>query len=328
MDVHEFVKKFSDLYVVDAIYKANREIELHDDILCSISGGSDSDIMLDLLSELGANYKTTYVWFDTGLEYDATKRHLKELENKYNVHIVPLKAKKPIPIVCNTYGQPFLSKQVSENIARLQKHNFKWEDKPFEELYKEYPKCKVALRWWCNDWGEGSRFNISYNTWLKEFMIENPPTFKTSNKCCSFAKKNVAKDYIANGSFDLNCVGVRKSEGGARAGAYKNCFTPSENGEIDQYRPIFWFDDASKQHYKEIQKIQNSDCYEVWGLKRTGCAACPFGRNYEYELKCIEQYEPKFYKAVNKIFGKSYEYTRKYREFQKRMKSDKNATLS
>ena len=321
MDVNNFVSRFRDLYVVDAIYKANREIERHDNIVCSISGGSDSDIMIDLLSELNANGKTTYVWFDTGLEYSATKQHLLDLETKYGVNIVRLKTKKPIPIVCNQYGQPFLSKQVSENIQRLQKHNFKWEDKSFEELYKEYPKCKVALRWWCNEWGEGSRFNIAYNTWLKEFMILNPPTFKISNKCCSFAKKNVAKDYIDNGNFDLNCVGVRKSEGGARAGAYKNCFTPSENGEIDQYRPIFWFDGESKQHYKEVQKIKNSDCYEVWGLKRTGCAACPFGRNYEFELECIKKYEPKFYKAVSNIFGDSYEYTKKYREFQKCMKN-------
>ena len=40
--------------------------------------------------------------------------------------------------------------QVSEWIERLQRHNFQWEDKSFDELYKEYPKCKVALQWWCN----------------------------------------------------------------------------------------------------------------------------------------------------------------------------------
>ena len=37
------------MYVVDAIYKANREIERYDNIVCSISGGSESDIMIDLL---------------------------------------------------------------------------------------------------------------------------------------------------------------------------------------------------------------------------------------------------------------------------------------
>lgn len=309
-----------DAWAQDAIYKADIQIKKHNKIACSISGGSDSDIMLDLLHRLDPEKKITYIWFDTGLEYEATKRHLKEIEQKYNIEIVPLKAKKPIPIAVREYGVPFLSKQVSERIARLQRHNFQWEDEPLDVLLKKYPKCRLALRWWCNDFGEKSKFNISYNTWLKEFLIQNPPTFRISNRCCDFAKKSVAKDYIENGDFDLSCVGVRKAEGGARSSAYKNCFTPSESGKVAQYRPLFWFDKNSKEIYKDSHDIKYSDCYEIWGLDRTGCAACPFGKNFEFELECIEKHEPKFYKAVNNIFGVSYEYTRKYKEFQKMMK--------
>ena len=65
--------------------------------------------------------------------------------------------------------------------------------------------------------------------------------------------------------------------------------------------------------------ITHSKCYTEYGLKRTGCAGCPFGRDFEQELDVIANYEPKLYKAVNNIFGDSYEYTRKYREFVKRM---------
>ena len=43
-------------------------------------------------------------------------------------------------------------------------------------------------------------------------------------------------------------------------------------------------------------------------------------RDFEYELEVIRKYEPKLFKAVNHIFGESYEYTRKYREFCKQMK--------
>lgn len=63
--------------------------------------------------------------------------------------------------------------------------------------------------------------------------------------------------------------------------------------------------------------IQHSRCYSEYGLKRTDCAGCPFGRDFEFELEVIKKYEPKLYKAVNKIFGDSYEYTRKYKEFVK-----------
>ncbi len=316
----EFVASIPDAMVQDAIFKADMHVERAEKIAVSISGGADSDMMLDLLYRVDDEKKSTYIWFDTGLEYEATKRHLKDLEEKYGIEIVRLKAKKPIPLTVRQYGVPFLSKRVSDQISRLQRHNFKWEDGTLEELLKKYPKCKAALRWWCNDWGEGSKFNIAYNTWLKEFMMQNPPTFKISEKCCHFAKKSVSNDYIANGDFDLSCIGVRKAEGGARSTAYKSCFTPQSGGKVAQYRPLFWFDNASKECYKKCQNIKHSDCYEVWGMDRTGCAACPFGKNFEFELECIQKYEPKFYVAVNNIFGASYEYTRKYREFQKMMK--------
>lgn len=284
-------------------------------IVCSISGGSDSDIMLDLFSKLDDENKIKYVWFDTGLEYEATKRHLRYLEQKYGIEIIRLKAKKPIPVSCKQYGQPFLSKQVSNYIARLQRHGFQWEDEELNVLLAKYPNCKVALRWWCNDWGEKSKFNICYNKWLKEFMIQNPPTFKISDMCCYYAKKAVGKDFANSGDYDLSCTGVRKSEGGARASAYKSCFTPTEVGKADNYRPLFWFDNEAKAVYKKSFEVVYSDCYEVWGLKRTGCAACPFGRDFEKELNCIETFEPKLYKAVNSIFGDSYAYTRAYRDF-------------
>lgn len=208
-------------------------------ILCSISGGSDSDVMLDIVWRCDKDNKVTYVWFDTGLEYQATKEHLKYLEEKYNIKIHPYKAIKPIPSSCKTYGQPFISKQVSEFIQRLQAHNFKWEDEDFDTLMKRYPKCKSALEWWCNAKGNGSSFNISRNKYLKEFMVANPPTFKISNKCCKYAKKDVMHKCISESDYDLDIYGVRKAEGGSRATAYKSCFDETDTG-CDNYRPLFW----------------------------------------------------------------------------------------
>ena len=54
-------------------------------VLCSISGGSDSDIVLDLITKFDNNKIVDYVFFDTGLEYQATKEHINFLENKYNI---------------------------------------------------------------------------------------------------------------------------------------------------------------------------------------------------------------------------------------------------
>lgn len=58
---------------------------------------------------------------------------------------------------------------------------------------------------------------------------------------------------------------------------------------------------------------------KIHGLDRTGCACCPFGKFFERELAVAEQFEPNLYRAAIHVFGKSYEYTRQYREFQKKM---------
>ena len=279
-------------------------------VLCSVSGGSDSDIVLDLLTKCDNNKIVEYFYFDTGLEYEATKEHIKYLQDKYNIVITTLKPKTPIPLAVKKYGQPFLSKMVSENIQRLQKHEFKWENKPYEELVKDYPNCKSALQWWCNSRKNNVLLGITRNKGLKEFMINNNPKFNVSNKCCKYAKKDILKDLLKQG-YDLNISGIRKSEGGVRSTAYKSCFDNQDN--YDNYRPIFWFTDEDKIEYKKLFNVSNSKCYSVYGLKRTGCVGCPFGKNYKEELEIVKKYEPKLYKAVTNLFKDSYEYLNKYK---------------
>lgn len=297
--------------------------ELYHSPVCSISGGADSDIMLDICTKCDKNNKITYVWFDTGLEYQATKNHLDFLEEKYGVTIKHCKAIKPIPTSCKIHGQPFLTKHASDMIERLQRHDFQWEDASFEELALKYPKCLGALKWWCNAWGDNSRFNIARHKYLKEFMIANPPKFKISKKCCQYAKKDVIDKYIVNNSHDLNIYGVRRAEGGIRASAYKNCFTEN-TGECDDYRPLFWYTDIDKEEYEQYYNIVHSECYTKYGLKRTGCAGCPFNSNFENELDIIKENEPKLFIAVNNIFGDSYNYTREYRKFCKHLSQTNN----
>ena len=150
--------------------------------------------------------------------------------------------------------------------------------------------------------------------------MENPPDFKISSKCCDYAKKEPVKKFMASSGFDLNCTGVRKAEGGARATAYSTCYTQALSGP-DQYRPLFWMSDEDKAIYDQAYGIEHSDCYKVWGMKRTGCAGCPFGKEFETELSLAEIYEPKFYKAMMKVFGPSYDYTRRYLKFREQKKA-------
>lgn len=284
-------------------------------IMCSISGGADSDIVLDICRQCDTSNKIHYVWFNTGLEYQATKEHLVDLERKYGIEIERIRPDVPIPLAVKQYGYPFINKKVAEYIDRLQQHNFKWEDLPFEVLAKKYPNCIGSLKWWCNLWNEGGHFNIKNNRMLKEFLIANPPTIKISAKCCKYAKKDVAHKAIAEGNYELNIYGIRKAEGGSRV-SVKSCFSEGDDG-CDEYRPVFWYRESDKSDYENSYGIVHSRCYTEYGLKRTGCVGCPFAPNPMEELEIVKQYEPNLYKACWNIFGESYKYYEKYVEFVK-----------
>lgn len=296
--------------VFDGYAKAQAVIQRHDMIVCSISGGSDSDLVLDMIHNVDEHGKVTYFWIDTGLEYQATKEHLDDLEQKYGIEIKRIKPDKPIPACVKQYGVPFLSKYVSEQIMRLQAHHFQWEDEPLEVLLKKYPKCKTALQWWCGERYSDengietiSRFSITRNRFLKEFIIANPPDFPISNKCCEYAKKKPAKRLVKEMDADLDITGIRKAEGGIRSANFKTCFSENTSKGCDTYRPIFWYTESDKKVYEEHFGIQHSRCYTEYGLRRTGCVGCPFSKHINEELAVIEQYEPNLYKAaVNLLF--------------------------
>lgn len=296
--------------------KADKLLSFYKNPVVSISGGSDSDIMLDLVEKIRGNRPVSYVFFDTGIEYSATKKHLDELEIKYGIKIIRVKAKTPVPAGCKKYGIPFLSKRISMFMGRLQNHNFQWEDAPYEILSSKYPNCQAALKWWCNAWGEKSRFNIEANKLLKEFILEHPPTFRISEKCCNGAKKETAKQIDKDFDCCVKFIGERRAEGGMRALRHHSCFDYNENDIVQSYRPLFFWTDQDKQEYKDWYRVKYSDCYEAYGMTRTGCAGCPFGSKFEDELSIISQYEPRLEQAVQNIFGESYEYTRAYRKFK------------
>lgn len=191
-------------------------------VTCSISGGSDSDILMDFVSHFDLDNEVKYVFFDTGIEMKATKEHLDYLEERYGTKIERVRAKVPVAAGCRKFGVPFMSKTVSTYMYRLQSHGFQWEDGSYEDLITKYPRCQAALKWWCNAWPKKpgktrSRFDIANNLLLKEFIMENHPDFKISAKCCDGAKKDTAEMVAALYSPSLNITGIRQAEGGAKS---------------------------------------------------------------------------------------------------------------
>ena len=53
--------------ILDSYVKANSVLSGSNTALCSVSGGSDSDIMLDIIHKVDDSGKVTYYWINTGL---------------------------------------------------------------------------------------------------------------------------------------------------------------------------------------------------------------------------------------------------------------------
>lgn len=309
----------------------------HPNAICSYSGGADSDIMIDIIERTRETFglqPIKYVFFNTGLEMKATKDHVKEVSAKYGVEIEEVRPEISIIQSARIHGIPFVSKIMSSGLSEWQKKGMplfiaeeydQAEDKAAKrkELKERYPKCESVINFLCccNSAGEprpNIQLVINSSKYMRDFIGDYPPDFKISAKCCDYCKKNIA--YKVQKGYDMVITGERRDEGGMRSVPRKDCttmcFTETANGQY-RLRPLYYVSDSDKAWYKEQYNIKYSDAYEVYGLTRTGCCGCPISYKAVEDLEKIRPYEPNVVKAAWNIFGKSYEYRKKYNEYKK-----------
>lgn len=326
-----------------------KRLREHPNAIGSYSGGSDSDIMIDLIERTRKLFSlppVKYAFFNTGLEMQATKNHVMEVTEKYGVEIEEFRPKTNIVQATRKYGVPFVSKIMSAGLSGWQKKNVplsiaqeydRAEDKQAKraELKERYPNCEGTINFLCccNSAGEprpNIQLVINSSKYMRDFIEEYPPDFQISADCCVHCKKNVAhkiqKDY------EMVITGERRDEGGMRSVPRKDntalCFAETSSGQY-RLRPLYYVSDKDKEWYKNYYGIRYSDAYEVYGLTRTGCCGCPISYKAVDDLELIRPYEPNVVKAAWNIFGKSYEYRKKYNEYkQKRMAQEKEAAAN
>ena len=323
---------------------AKRLIE-HPNAICSYSGGSDSDIMLHLIETVRQIFNlppVQYCFFNTGLEMEAIKRHVKDMEKQYGVTITEYRPKKNIVLATREHGLPFVSKIMSAGLEGVQKKNIplsiadeyaEAEDKAAKraELKARYPGCESTINFLCgcNSKGEprpNIQLVINSSKYMLDFIKENPIPFKVSNKCCDYCKKQVA--HAAQKNFEMVITGERRDEGGMRSVPRKDntslCFSKTAKGQY-RLRPLYYVSDADKQWYKEYHGIRYSDAYEVYGLTRTGCCGCSISAKAVEDLERIRPFEPNLVKAAWKVFGDSYRYRQQYNEYKKKRAAEQRA---
>lgn len=322
-----------------------KRLREHSNAICSYSGGADSDIMIDLIERTRRIFELPpikYVFFNTGLEMKATKDHVKDVAEKYGVEIEEVRPKINIVQSTRKYGIPFVSKIMSGGLSDWQKKGVplsiaqeydQAEDKSAKrkELKERYPKCESLINFLCccNSKGEprpNIQLVINSSKYMRDFIEEYPPDFMISAKCCDYCKKQIA--HKVQKSYDMVITGERRDEGGMRSVPRKDntalCFTETASGQY-RLRPLYYVSDKDKEWYKNYYGIKYSDAYEVYGLTRTGCCGCPISYKAVDDLEKIRPYEPNVVKASWNIFGRSYEYRKKYNEYKsKRMKEEKS----
>ena len=332
-------KKFQTIQSIIA-----KHLTEHPNAICSYSGGADSDIMIDLIERTRKLFNLPpikYAFFNTGLEMQATKDHVKATAEKYGVEITEYRPKVNIIQATRQHGVPFVSKIMSMGLSEWQKKGVPLsiadeyaaaEDKEAkrQELRERYPKCESGINFLCccNSKGEprpNIQLVINSSRYMRDFIGECPPDFKISAKCCDYCKKQLA--HRVQKDYDMIITGERRDEGGMRSVPRKDntalCFTENSDGQY-RFRPLYYVSDADKAWYKDYYGIKYSDAYEVYGLTRTGCCGCPISYKAVDDLELIRPYEPNVVKAAWNIFGRSYEYRKKYNEYkQMRMNQEK-----
>lgn len=324
-----------------------KRLKEHPNAMCSYSGGSDSDIMMHMIETARKIFNLPpikYYFFETGLEMEATRRHVRETEELYGVEIQTVRPKKNIVQATREYGQPFVSKIMSAGLEAVQKKNIplsiadeynQEEDKEAKrkELKERYPGCEQAINFLCccNSAGEprpNIQLVINSSKYMLDFIKENPIPFRISNHCCDICKKQPA--HAIEKQFDMVITGERRDEGGMRSVPRSDsstmCFTETAAGKF-RLRPLYYVSDADKQWYKDYYGIRYSDAYEVYGLKRTGCCGCAISARAVADLELIRPYEPNVVKAAWAIFGDSYRYRAKYNEYKAMRREQEKARM-
>ena len=162
--------------VMRTVGKMQTHFASHSNILISVSGCSDSDCIVHFVCKYFPEYlpKVHFVNVNTGLEYSATKRHLFDLEEKYNINIERIRGESVVNVV-KREGVPFLSKDKSEKIGGWLR-GAKWADMYFngtaEHNGKQARFClsegQRAAAYYCKDHGiKISKMCCNKRGWIK-----------------------------------------------------------------------------------------------------------------------------------------------------------------
>jgi len=265
----------------------------------SFSGGKDSTILHYLLDIALPNNRIPRVFINTGIEYDAIVKFVKELSEKDDRFTVILPT-NPIKKTLETYGYPFKSKQHSHNLAIYQHSGINWSVK----RYLGYVESNTIFR--CP----------------KILNYQFTPNFdiKCSDKCCLKLKKEPIQKWEKVNGKTIAILGLRQGEGRQRA-SHKGCAVFKGN-DLVIFKPLNPITDEWEEWFIEKYNIKLCELYyPPFSFKRTGCKGCPFSLDLQWELEIIKELLPNEHKQCEMIWKPVYD---EYRRIGYRLHKPRN----
>lgn len=275
-----------------------------DGVYVSFSGGKDSTVLLHLVRQDYPNVEAVFV--DTGLEYPEIKEFVRTFDN-----VTWLRPKMSFRKVIETYGYPFISKEVSQNIKEARQNpnsraNSKFDDN--SSYVKKYGQAYSLSRW----------------TFLRDSEIP------ISQMCCNVMKKTPAHKYHKE-SGKNPITAQMASESRLRTNQWVQNGCNGFNLKIPTSNPMsFWTEQDVLQYIKMIRlpicsvygdivedgeitgqmswaefddKLQPPKL-KTTGCSRTGCMFCGYGCHLEKEgegkFEMMKVTHPKLYEYIMK----------------------------
>lgn len=283
---------------IEKIKQINQEYDLLNNSYISFSGGKDSTILHYLIDMALPNNNIPRVFINTGIEYKAIVEFVKNLQ-KEDDRIIIVNSGVNIKQMLEKYGYPFKSKEHSLKVSEWKKGsrsksimNYK---NGFDNIKSSRFQCPKKLLYQYND----------------DFKL------KLSNKCCYKLKKEVVTKWEKASKKVITITGMRKAEGGQRAGM--NCLVTKKD-KVVKFHPLSIIKDSFEDWFLKQYQIKLCKLYyPPYNFKRTGCKGCPFALDLKDILENMRLYFPDEYEQCLKLWKPVYdEYSRiGYRGFSK-----------
>ncbi len=285
----------NDFLTFDRMIKIKSTIEQYgeESFYISFSGGKDSTVLSHLIDLAIPGNKIPRVYADTGIEYNAVKEFVLELQ-KSDDRITVIKPSVNIKQALERDGYPFKSKEHSMYVGIYQNNGW---SKTVERYLNPAEERKTF----------GCPGSLKYQ-FTPEFKL------KLSKKCCTNMKKKPMADWSKANNRPNAIIGILGDEKGGRNNA--KCMVQMNYGM--HFQPLTAVDSEWEEYFIKKEGIQLCKLYyPPYNFERTGCKGCPYNINLQKDLDTMAQYFPAERKQCELIWGPVYD---EYRRIGYRLK--------